>query len=815
MENLDLSQFEEQEKPIDIKYYIIKYFRYWPLYVFCIVLGLFAVFLFHRYTVESYEVKGSMMIKSNASPEVRILDRSNIFSGTENLTNDILLFSSKNLAEEALSRLHFDVSYFASTNIKEIELYNNSPIKVDVDWSHPQLDNKKIRIHILSDSTFQLLPGENMFLDQFFMSYPYAEEEQAFFGKEYYFGKEVNEGRAKFTIHLVDIMRQYDEYEFLLHPPQALIDQYAGAVQVRPLVNYGSVLEVSMVTKIVDKGSDYVNALMDAFLEYDLREKNRISENALKFIEEQLFIVEDSLNSVESRMQYFKVENKLLDVNAEFGGVLNNIQQLEESIQSIDFELAYYNTLKDYLVSKTGSYEEIVSPSVIGISDGILGELIKNLVALSLDRRKLLAVVRETHPDVAALDQQIERLKENIFENIENLIANTNSKKREYQEKLSGFDRQFSKLPQAESSYSNIFREFKLRENLYTYLLEKRAEAGIAKASNVPDNSIVDYAKRGVLIFPKKTQNYSYAIGLGFFLPLGFLLIFHYLNNRIMDQIQLKNMLKIPLLGTIGYSEKETNLLVAEHPRSLSSESFRSLRSALFYIASEKKCKKILVTSSISGEGKTYISLNLASAMALSGKRTCIIGLDLRKPKLSNYLEISNKRGLSTFLVDKDKAEDIIIATKYENLSVVPSGPVPPNPAELLLKDKMGAFLERLEEEFDIIVMDCPPVGLVSETMDLLRFSDVNLYIVRHDFTHKNHLLMINDLYANDQIRNFYAIFNGLKSGGDTYDFGGYNYGYGYNYSYMKKNRYGDGYYEVEKRNKRGWVNKFLNRFKA
>ncbi|EPR67835.1 Tyrosine-protein kinase Wzc [Cyclobacterium qasimii M12-11B] len=269
------------------------------------------------------------------------------------------------------------------------------------------------------------------------------------------------------------------------------------------------------------------------------------------------------------------------------------------------------------------------------------------------------------------------------------------------------------------------------------------------------------------------------------------------------------------MLGTIGYSDKNTNLLVAEHPRSLASESFRSLRSALFYIASEKKCKKILVTSSISGEGKTYISLNLASAMALSGKKTCIIGLDLRKPKLAKYLGVSNKKGLSTFLVDKDSADEIILKTQYENLYAVPSGAVPPNPAELLLKDKMAEFLEQLEQEFDIIIMDCPPVGLVSETMDLLRFSDVNLYIVRHDFTHKNHLLMINDLYSNDQVRNFYAVFNGLKGGGDTYDFGGYNYGYGYNYSYMMKNSYGDGYYSEEKKFKTSWLEKFLSKFKA
>ncbi|MEX0884755.1 MAG: polysaccharide biosynthesis tyrosine autokinase, partial [Cyclobacteriaceae bacterium] len=548
---------------------------------------------------------------------------------------------------------------------------------------------------------------------------------------------------------------------------------------------------------------------------YDLKEKNRISENALKFIDEQLFIVEDSLNSVERRMQRFKVDNKMLDVNAEFGGVLTSIQNLEENIQAIDFELSYYNSLRNYLLEKSNSFEDIIAPSVIGISDGLLNQLIQGLTEISLERRKLLSVVEPTHPDVSVLDQQIERFRENIFENIQNLIRNTEVKRKETQEKLRSFDRKFSNLPEAESSYSNIFREFKLRENLYTYLLEKRAEAGIAKASNVSDNSIVDYAKKGMLIFPKKTQNYSYAIGLGFFIPFGFLLAFHYLNNRIMDQIQLKNILKIPLLGTIGYSEKETNLLVAEHPRARSSESFRSLRSALFYVASEKKCKKILVTSSISGEGKTFISINLASAMSLSGKRTCIIGLDLRKPKLSKYLDVSNKRGLSTFLIDKHGGDEIIVPTKYDNLYVVPSGPLPPNPSELLLKEKMKTFMEQLEKQFDIIVMDCPPVGLVSETMDLLRFSDVNLYIVRHDFTHKNHLLMINDLYASDQIKNFYAIFNGLKSGGDTYDFGGYNYGYGYSYSYMKKDRYSGGYYEEDTPYKTNWLKKILSKFRA
>nr|MBI1229928.1 polysaccharide biosynthesis tyrosine autokinase [Cytophagales bacterium] len=815
MENLDLSKFEEQEKPIDIKYYIIKYSRYWPLYCLFIGFGLVAVFLFHRYTVERFEVKGSVMIKRNASPEVRVLDRSNIFTGSENLTNDILLFTSKNLAAEALKKVHFDVTYLAATNIKEIEMYKNTPIHIDVDWEYPQLEERRMSLEILSEHEFTIGREEKQFLEWWNLGSDPDYSDVDIFNKVHRFGEEVEGERARFTVTLLNPARVGDQVGFILHHPNSLVERYAGSVQVRPLINYGTVLEVSMVTKVVEKGSDYVNALMDSFLEYDLKEKNQISENALRFIEEQLYIVEDSLNSVERRMQNFKVSNKLLDVNAEFGGVLNNIRALEENIQAIDFELSYYNSLRDYLLRKGESYEEVVAPSVVGINDGLLNGLVQNLVTLSLDRRKLLSIVNENHPDVLVLDQQVERLRDNVFENIENLIKNTENKKRENAEKLRSYDRQFSNLPQAESNYTNIFREYKLRESLYTYLLEKRAEAGIAKASNISDNSIVDYAKRGILIFPKKTQNYSYAVGLGFFIPFGFLLAFHYLNNRIMDQIQLKSILKIPLLGTIGYSDKETNLLVADHPRALASESFRSLRSALFYIASEKKCKKILVTSSISGEGKTYISINLASAMALSGKKTCLMGLDLRKPKLSTYLNVSNQKGLSSFLVDKHTQSEIILETSYENLYIVPSGPVPPNPSELLLKDKMKHFLEHLESEFDIIVMDCPPVGLVSETMDLLRFSDVNLYIVRYDFTHRNHLLMINDLYASDQVRDFYAIFNGLKSGGDTYDFGGYNYGYGYNYSYMKKSGYSGNYYEDEQKIKKGWLSNFVSKFRV
>ncbi|MCR9014861.1 GumC family protein [Aquiflexum gelatinilyticum] len=813
---IDISKFEQEAKPIDIKYYLIKYSRYWPLYATCIFIAMVLVFLFHRYSVEEYQVQGSVLIKPKNSPEVRILDRSNIFSGSNNLENDILLFTSKNLAEEALKKLHFDVSYYASTNIKEVELYDKSPIKVLVDWDVHQTEGGTVHFTMVSDTEFTLTKEDKAFFD-FFNSKNNRPLDEAILNKTYKFGEVIQSDLSKFVIHQNRDMEEGDKLYFIIHNPVDVLDNYSRAVTVRPINSLGTVLQVSMVSQVVEKGRDYVNALMDSFIDYDLKEKNRISENTLRFISDQMHILEDTLKMVESSMLNFKVDNKLMDVNSEFGGVLGNIQNLEDLIQDIEFELSYYKSLQTYLGNKTKDYSDIIAPSIVGLSDGFLNGLIQSLVGVSMERRKLLAVVNENHPNVVQLDEQISKLRENIFENINNLVSNTERRKAEAQKRLKELDGEFAKLPQTESDYTKILRQFKLRENLYNYLLEKRAEAGIAKASNIPDNSVLDYARRGSLIFPKKAQNYGLALGLGFFIPLLFLLAFHYLNNRIMDQIQLKNAIRIPLLGTIGLSNKDTNMIVAEFPKAMVSESFRSLRSALFYIASEKKCKKILVTSSVSGEGKTFISLNLAAAMALSGKKTVLIGLDLRKPKIADYVGVGNKVGLSSYLVDRSTKEEIVIPTKYENLYIVPSGPIPPNPAELLLKDKMTEFLTYLEGEFDVVVMDTPPIGLVSETMDLLRFSDVNLYIIRQDYTHKKYLLMINDLYANDQIRDFYAVFNGMRAGGDIYDFGGYNYGYGYNYSYMRKNKYTGNYYEDDDSKKKPsqWLDKLIGKFRV
>jgi capsular exopolysaccharide synthesis family protein len=790
MEKLDLSQLDNEEKALEIRYVIAKYIRYWPWYVLFTVIFLTATFLFHRYTVDEFEVTGSIVIKNSSTPESRILDRSNIFNAGINLENDILRLRSKNMARIAMNKLHFDVEYFAKTNIKDIELYDRSPIRIDVDWNHLQVTDASVELEILSENNFRLLPAESGLLD---FNSAQAAGDESVYNKTYTFGQPIETARSKFTVFLINPSRIGELVVFRFINPAVLEEQLARSVQIVTQNEYSSVLRISTVTKVVEKGRDYINALMQSYIEYDLNEKNKIQENTIDFIESQLGFLEDSLKAKERELQRFKVDNKLLDVSAEFSSILSKMNALDERNAALEFQLEYFEQIRQYMERKSRDFSDVVAPSVIGVPDPLLNGLIQTLVTLSQDRRKLLATVNENHPEVNKIDVQMEKVQDALFENVVNLIDNTTKQKKSIQAEIRVYDAQFAKLPESESKYTSIFREFKLRESLYTYLLEKRAEAGIARAANVSDNAILDLAKKGTLVFPKKTQNYGLALALGLLLPFGFIVLRDMFDDSIKDQRDLKKHFMIPQLGVVGYSTKGTNKVVLEHPKSAVAESFRSLRSAISYLASGKNTKKILVTSSVSGEGKTFTSLNLASAMALGSKKTVVVGADLRRPKLASYFDHSEKLGLSTYLIGKVSAESIIFPTQQENLFFVPSGVIPPNPAELLQTPRLLEFLGYLDERFDIIVFDTPPMGLVSETIDLMRLFDINLYVVRQNYTIKDHLVMINDLFNNKQVKNVYGVFNGIVNSGYHYE--GYNYGYGNTYLYSQNNKYMYNYY--------------------
>jgi len=361
--------------------------------------------------------------------------------------------------------------------------------------------------------------------------------------------------------------------------------------------------------------------------------------------------------------------------------------------------------------------------------------------------------------------------------------------------RLLEIEKDIRRLPSTERQMINIQRKFDINNTVYTFLLEKRAEAGIARASNVPDNRIIDDAGffSTAMVGPKKRQNLMMALVLGLFLPALGIVLVDYLNNKIIDKKDLERRTSIPVIGYISHNSLKSEIPVAENPGSTLSESFRSVRTSLKYFLKDRTCPVISVSSTITGEGKTFVSINLAAIIAMSGKRVLLAGLDLRKPRIHRIFGAENEKGISSYLIGEEKYEDIVLKTEFKNLFYTPAGPVPPNPAELIDSEAMAGFIARAREEFDFIILDTPPVAIVTDALLLSPFSDFYLFVVRQRYTSRNTLALIEELRAGGNLKSIGIVMNDISMSG-YYGYGlryGYSMGYGYNYGYNYYSQYG------------------------
>jgi tyrosine-protein kinase Etk/Wzc len=352
-----------------------------------------------------------------------------------------------------------------------------------------------------------------------------------------------------------------------------------------------------------------------------------------------------------------------------------------------------------------------------------------------------------------------------------------------------------NRLPSTEKTFVTIQRQFDLNNTIYTYLLEKRAESGIARASTLPDNRIIDSPQLKGLVKPKTRKNLMIALVLGLLIPGVVIALIDFFNNRVIDKKDVTLKTKVPVIGYISHSESKNEIVVVENPGSALAESFRSLRTSLKYFANANEVMVITVSSTVSSEGKTFISINLAAIMAMLGKKVLLIGLDLRKPRINRILEFDKSPGMSSYLIGNCEYSEIIKETQIENLYYVPSGPTPPNPAELIEKELLSTFMDRAKKDFDYIIIDTPPVAIVTDALLVARFADVNLFIVRQRYSSCNTLELIEQLHNHGQLKNMAIVLNDISLSG-YYGYGlryGYRSGYGYSYgtSYYGSNYYG------------------------
>ena len=777
--------------------YFFNYFiRYWYLYVITMSLALAGAYYYSWYATPMYSASCAVLIKesNNSGDASDFLMRLDNYSTDRNIQNEIEILKSRALLSKTIQDLNLEVSYFLEGNIKTSELYKEDcPLQVTVDSLRFMAYSEPVDIQVLNAS-------------RYILSF-HSSRDGKDYDKEYHFGERVKTELGVFTIDKSGRFNEqafnnpgHEKRDFILHfnSFESLLTKYASSLKVEPVSKQSSMLKMSMEDAVPQKAVDFLNQLIEVWIKSGIDEKNQIIRNSLDFIDEQLALISKDLTEIETSLEKFKTEKGITDLSAEAESYLGSVKDYDARISEIELQISFLNYLEGY-VKQNKDIKEL-SPSSIGIDDPILIKLMTQLSDLESKRSELLLGAKEDNPAVQAINAQSRNIRANLLETIKSTREGLMASKSQAYTQLGRIESKIRVIPGSQRQLLNIQRQNQLKEGLYTYLMQKRAENAIVLASTTSDNRIVDEAHASFYpVKPVKGQIYAIAFFLGLLFPLAFAYAKDLFNDRITDRMHLEQQTNIPLLGIIGHSNESNDLVVNRNPKSHIAEAFRSIRTNLQYFNPPgNKCNIVLITSSISSEGKSFCALNIASIIALSGKKTALVGFDLRKPKSPNRFDLKSDQGISSFLIGAKTEKEIVQSSGIENLYFILSGPKPPNPSELIMNERMDSLFQFLKNEFDYVILDSPPIGLITDAMLLSKYANAVIYVVRQNVTRKHQLDIINKLYEDGKIKNLSIIFNAVRVGSMPYA-GSYGYGYGHGY----------GYYEEDK-GSRSWLSGFF-----
>ncbi|MGY6521484.1 MAG: GumC family protein [Mongoliitalea sp.] len=771
---------DENAPAFDPFKFIVKYIKYWPYVAASVVVALGIAFYINKTTPPIYQANAKFFIKEddNTSNILNLtgLPRS-LGSRTDQLiANQSVFLTSRPVAERALAKLKFDVDYYQPGFFTDTDLYTSSPIEVIVDWESTQILADKIKISWKDNQTYTVsFPGKNYFKNVPGVVYEEIEldSEKAFKHK---FGEITDSQLYKFTVNLV---KDLPEGEILieLRTTGSLISQYSGEnLLVFPFDNASTVLGLTINTSHPRKGADYLDALMETYLDIELEDKNRMASRTVEFIDFQIAGVADTLSYFEDNLQNFRTRNRTYNVASESGTVFQQLTNLEAELSRERFFKNYFDEVSRYL--GTGSLDKIIAPAGIGIEDRTLNSLVENLIDLQSQRSFLLNTQTEASPRVRDLNKRIGELTASIQEIVRNLSRNVQLKINDLEARIQNSERQFSRLPGTEQNLIRIERGKVLNESIYNYLQQRRAEAAIAMASNYNNNKIVEAARAGGKpIKTKQTAIYVIFFALGFIIPVAVITTLELANTKIKDPKELEEQLMVPLMAKIPSVLKGSDLEVINNPRSMASESFRALKTNISFVIPRDQQLTIAVSSTLSGEGKTFTAINLASIYALNEKKTLLIGCDMFKPNAMEDFNLDTQIGLSNYLSKQsDSVFELIQPTNVPLFDVITAGPMPPNPSDLMASPRFVQLINELKAIYEVIILDTPPVGLISQSYEVIKHVDLFVYVLRHKFSQKAFIEEVNNVKIQKGIKNICAILNGVPDKLLTYK--GYNHQY-------------------------------------
>ena len=812
-------QASNDDQQVDIKSIIFNCLSHWYLFVISIVVALIVGFFINRYKTNIYQATATVLIKDDRSSFDPTSIMTNMsYSNMQNIENEMTILKSWSLVERVVKKMGIEVTYMNKGRIATAEMYKSAPFDVEFDRSVPQSVGLEYEIGFLDSGKIALKASSefhsvyDFVLCQTLLSRP----ETISIEGEYNEGEWIDNGFNRIRIVRND---RFDPENmpntkmfFWLNSYSSLVKQMRN-FSVTPTSKQSSIATIVMNGTNKQKIVEFVNMLMIEYINRGLEKKNLVSENTINFIDQELSGIQDSLSRSEIKLKDFKSTNDLMNLDMQATQVYNNLKALEKERAEMTVNVKIYKQLQTYIKNQIDDPENLAAPSTMGINDPLLNKLVVDLVTLSQTKATQLLTQTEQHPQVVKINEQIVTAKRTLLETVNNLVSNAQMGLDEINKRIAQAESEVRVLPEKQRQLVNYQRKYDFNDDTYKYLMQRRAEAQIIHASNTPDNEIIDEARLDtvVRVAPRTAINYLIALILGLLIPALYLFLKDYFNVSINDRKDIEKLTDFPIIGQIPQVTSKDPCVVINSPKSPVAEAFRSIRTNIEFITQGKAKNTILITSDTQGIGKTFNSINIASVYALYGKKTILLGFDMRKPKLFQEFGLTNNTGLSSFLSNKENLDDIIqTSIKSTNLDIITCGPIPPNPAELIASTKCQELFDALKERYDYIIIDTPPLGLVTDAFLLMKHSDVNLFIVRQGVTNKNIFGSIIQDLANRNL-NAPIIINGMETAKSYgYRYGNYKYGYGYAYGYGNYGKYGsgEGYYGEDSDSKRHFKSK-------
>lgn len=761
--------------PRTILYLILKN---WYWFIIATVIALWCGRFYLHHTLPVYRTSVSILI--NDTDERPVVDNSALLQGLglpggmKNLENQIMILKSRNLIEKTLNELDFEIEFYTKTIRNKLPLYPETPVKVIFENG----------IVLPRDIEFSIT---KMGANQYSLN---SENEYFPLTKNGIFGEAIELNGGKLIFERLD--EQWFERNdnpklyFTINSPTELINSFSRRINVELVSREGSILRISLEGTNISKDVDFLNKHVEGFQAISLDKKNLEALRRIQFIDNQLIGITDSLSMTENKLQQFRSSHRVMDLSAQGQSIIGQVTLLENERARLNLEANYYDYLADYL-AKDETGEIPIVPITMGITDPALTRIVEELAALQGQLSSKGA--GDKNPLQRNLEQRVRTTKDALRETLNGLRRANSLARSENQAQISKANAQASALPVTERQLLGIERKFRLNDELYTFLLETRAEQEMQKASNRADSEIIDPADErfSIVVSPNWAKINLIALFAGFAIPFLIIYLRFLFDNKIKNE-DIKKMTGLPIVGTIPHRSEKTNTVVFDFPNSSIAEAFRLLRSRMQFLTKEAKAPVVLITSTMPADGKTFTAINLASAYSLLGKRTILIGFDLRKPKIYQDFDLHNERGVSTWLIGTDKIQDIIQETRFPNLFIISAGPIPPNPSELTALEKTNDLFQMLRERFDYIIIDSSPLGVVSDTFHLASLSDACLLVVRAGHTLKDMFdSTLQEIHANGT-KGVGLVINDIQSDSKRYGYGG-KYGYTTEKKHIRKLR--------------------------